>query len=186
MKKMLRTKIADPRMRDIELALRFYAFKYFVTSFNGNLKEFLDYTCEQLNARWAEESDELKKDFSALESAIDFSYSLMKNDSPFSRCSDDNGSNRFNRSIYELFSFYFSFEEIRESVECKKEDFIIKFKELNNNPEFISAVSDTTKSPNKVVARFSLFANVLKDFHTAKIPTLELQNGKITLLYIGG
>lgn len=186
MRKMLRTKIADPRMRDIELALRFYAFKYFVTSFNGNLKEFLDYTCEQLNMRWAEEADEFKKDFSALESAIDFSYSLMENDSPFSRYSDDNRSNRFNRSIYELFSFYFSIEEIRNAIDCKKSEFILKFKELNNNPEFISAVSDTTKSPIKVVARFSLFADVLKEFYSAKIPTLELQDNKISLVHIGG
>lgn len=186
MRKMLRTKIADPRMRDIELALRFYAFKYFVTSFNGNLKEFLDYTCEQLNMRWAEEADEFKKDFSALESAIDFSYSLMENDSPFSRYSDDNSSNRFNRSIYELFSFYFSIEEIRNAIDCKKSEFILKFKELNNNPEFISAVSDTTKSPIKVVARFSLFADVLKEFYSAKIPTLELQDNKISLVHIGG
>lgn len=186
MRKMLRTKIADPRMRDIELALRFYAFKYFVASFNGNLKEFLDYTCEQLNMRWAEEADEFKKDFSALESAIDFSYSLMENDSPFSRYSDDNSSNRFNRSIYELFSFYFSIEEIRNAIDCKKSEFILKFKELNNNPEFISAVSDTTKSPIKVVARFSLFADVLKEFYAAKIPTLELQDNKISLVYIGG
>lgn len=186
MRKMLRTKIADPRMRDIELALRFYAFKYFVTSFNGNLKEFLDYTCEQLNMRWAEEADEFKKDFSALESAIAFSYSLMENDSPFSRYSDDNRSNRFNRSIYELFSFYFSIEEIRNAIDCKKSEFILKFKELNNNPEFISAVSDTTKSPIKVVARFSLFADVLKEFYSAKIPTLELQDNKISLVHIGG
>lgn len=186
MRKMLRTNIADPRMRDIELALRFYAFKYFVTSFNGNLKEFLDYTCEQLNMRWAEDADEFKKDFSALESAIDFSYSLMENDSPFSRYSDDNSSNRFNRSIYELFSFYFSIEEIRNAIDCKKSEFILKFKELNNNPEFISAVSDTTKSPIKVVARFSLFADVLKEFYSAKIPTLELQDNKISLVHIGG
>ena len=186
MRKMLRTKIADPRMRDIELALRFYAFKYFVTSFNGNLKEFLDYTCEQLNMRWAEDADEFKKDFSALESAIDFSYLLMENDSPFSRYSDDNSSNRFNRSIYELFSFYFSIEEIRNAIDCKKSEFILKFKELNNNPEFISAVSDTTKSPIKVVARFSLFADVLKEFYSAKIPTLELQDNKISLVHIGG
>lgn len=186
MRKMLRTKIADPRMRDIELALRFYAFKYFVTSFNGNLKEFLDYTCEQLNIRWAEDADEFKKDFSALESAIDFSYSLMENDSPFSRYSDDNSSNRFNRSIYELFSFYFSIEEIRNAIDCKKSEFILKFKKLNNNPEFISAVSDTTKSPIKVVARFSLFADVLKEFYSAKIPTLKLQDNKISLVHIGG
>ena len=186
MRKMLRTKIADPRMRDIELALRFYAFKYFVTSFNGNLKEFLDYTCEQLNMRWSEEADEFKKDFSSLESAIDFSYSLMENDSPFSRYSDDNSSNRFNRSIYELFSIYFSIEEIRNAIDCKKSEFILKFKELNNNPEFISAVSDTTKSPIKVVARFSLFADILKEFYSSKIPTLELQDNKISLIYIGG
>lgn len=79
-----------------------------------------------------------------------------------------------------------SIEEIKNAIECKKSDFILKFKELNNNPEFISAVSDTTKSPIKVVARFSLFADILKEFYSSKIPTLELQDNKISLIYIGG
>lgn len=54
-KDMLNNKGADPRMKDIELALRFFAFKCFPDKYKGNLKEFLDYTCENLNGNWGDE-----------------------------------------------------------------------------------------------------------------------------------
>lgn len=182
MRKMLRTKEADPRMRDIELALRYYAFKYFITSFDGNLKEFLDYTCEQLNKRWADESDIFKADFSQLEKSINFAYELMENDSPFSRLSDGGTANRFNRSIYELFCFYFSDPIIREAIRDKKANFQEEFKSLNSDPAFISAVSDTTKSPEKVVARFSLFAAILMKLGCYNVKSLELRENKINMI----
>lgn len=186
MKKMLKTKVADPRMRDIELALRYYAFKYFITSFDGNLKEFLDFTCEQLNRRWDAESDIFEADFEQLEDAIEFAYELMDNDSPFSRLSENSNANRFNRSIYELFCYYFTDKIIRNTVSGKKEEFRRKFKELNINPAFVSAVSDTTKSPEKVVARFTLFAQILKDLGCDNVMSLKLTENKISLVYVRG
>ncbi len=185
MRRMLRTKIADPRMRDIELALRYFAFKYFVTSFNGNLKDFLDDTCEQLNSRWEAECTKFREDFAELEKAIECSYDLIGNDSPFSRYNDENSSNRFNRSIYELFTYYFSKVEVRNAVLGEKEKFLELFKKLNNDAEFVSAVSDTTKSPAKVVARFSMFANLLKEIYQGALTSMELIDGKISLCEIG-
>lgn len=184
-RKMLRTKTADPRMRDVELALRYYAFKYFITNFDGNLKNFLDYTCESLNKDWVQHAEKYKKDFLELENAIQFSYELMNNDSPFSRYSEEESSNRFNRSIYELFCYYFSSGNMRAAVKEKSNDFLALFKELNNNPDFISAVSDTTKSPIKVVTRFSLFAKLLSNFYNGEIQTLYLNDNKICIKALG-
>lgn len=39
-------------MRDVELALRFYAFKHNLERNEGNLKLFLDNTCLLLNENW--------------------------------------------------------------------------------------------------------------------------------------
>lgn len=46
MMKMLNNKTADSGMKDVELALRYFAFKFNISSYHGNLKNFLDNTCE--------------------------------------------------------------------------------------------------------------------------------------------
>jgi hypothetical protein len=42
----------DFRMRDVEILLRYLAFSYFISSYRGNLKKFLDDTCQYFNNSW--------------------------------------------------------------------------------------------------------------------------------------
>lgn len=189
-KKMLKNKLADPRMKDIEMALRYYAFKYCAEIYNGNLKNFLDITCERLNDSWERDSEKIISEFSQLENAIKFSYQIMSDNSPFSRYTNGKSNNRFNRSIFELFSYYFSEEKVRQFVLENKEEFKTKFIELNDNQVFVAAISDTTKETSRVVTRFALFAEVLVSLSAfAKykmiIPKFELCDGKICIKNIG-
>lgn len=160
-KKMLNNKDADPRMKDIELALRYFSFKYNITNYTGNLKEFLDQTCQMLNDKWMLIEEEIREDFVQLEKAIEFVYDTFDSTSPFSRYGNGKCSNRFNRSIFELFTFYFSQSKIRNFVSGNKEEFVQKFIKMNDDTEFIASVSDTTKEVGKVVVRFALFAELL-------------------------
>ena len=43
----------DYRMRDVEIVVRYFAFKNFIKKYRGNLKEFLDNTCEAVKQRMA-------------------------------------------------------------------------------------------------------------------------------------
>lgn len=181
LKKMLNNKKPDSRMKDVELALRYFAFKYYITSFTGDLKVFLDNACDKLNERWATEEDTFKADFKDLEKAIDAAYQIVGNGTPFSRFEKGNPSRRFNRSIYELFSYYFSEKQIRDAIIKEKDRFLVKFQGINDNAFFISAVSDTTKDPSKLVTRFSLFASIISEITHLTVPTLELQDGKIII-----
>ena len=185
MHKMLGIKDADPRMRDIELALRYYAFKYYIEDFDGNLKEFLDISCGYLNKRWTTDQSVFESDFVDLEDSIEFAYMLIGNNSPFSRYGKENSANRFNRSIYELLTYYFSSRILRDKISQQKELFLSSFAELNDNPDFISAVSDTTKSPIKVVTRFKLFAKLLARICKMEIKSLDLIQGKIKKVLVG-
>lgn len=183
-KKMLNNKKADARMKDVELALRYFAFKYYITQFNGNLKAFLDDTCEQLNKNWEANKAIYENDFKELENAISAAYAIFENGAPFSRFENGVSSRRFNRSIFELFSYYFSNSSLREKVLCKKESFKNAFIKMNNDPLFVNAISDTTKEPEKVVTRFDLFARILHEITEESVNSLELHEGKICLCNI--
>lgn len=186
-KDMLNNKGADPRMKDIELALRFFAFKCFPDTYKGNLKEFLDYTCEKLNGNWETKEYIIRDLFAELEKSIVFLKDLFAPDAAFSRYTDGKCNGRFNRSIYEILTYYFSIKEVRIAVEKKKEEFVNKFVELNDNQEFVYAVSNTTKDINRVVIRFTKVSKILEDLlkdaeDNVSIPKFELIEGKIQVI----
>lgn len=186
-KDMLNNKGADPRMKDIELALRFFAFKCFPDKYKGNLKEFLDYTCENLNGNWEAKEYIIRDLFAELEKSIVFLKDLFAPDAAFSRYTDGKCNGRFNRSIYEILTYYFSIKEVRIAVEKKKEEFVNKFVELNDNQEFVYAVSNTTKDINRVVIRFTKVSKILEDLlkdaeDNVSIPKFELIEGKIQVI----
>lgn len=181
--KMLNNDGPDPRMKDIELALRFYAFKYKIESYSGNLKDFLDETCGYLNSNWEKEKNTIKEMFYELENSINFSYEIMGKN-PFSRYTNSACHNRFNRSIFEIFSYYFSVPNIRAMVEKEKDDFVKKFIELNDDKEFTETVSGTTKDLTKVVTRYNKFLNLLLEIaHSNKITfdKLIIRDNKIKI-----
>ena len=183
-KKMLNNTDADPRMKDIELALRYYAFKCFSIKYKGNLKEFLDYTCEMLNKTWHDNENELRKMFKELENAIAFLIDLFAPNSAFSRYTSGKCNGRFNRSIYEILTYYFSLKSVREMIDEEKEEFVKRFIELNDEIEFVRAVNDTTKDINRVVVRFAKIANIIMDIANTRgnkmeMPIFNLNDGKI-------
>lgn len=186
-KDMLNNKGADPRMKDIELALRFFAFKCFPDKYKGNLKEFLDYTCENLNGNWEAKEYIIRDLFAELEKSIVFLKDLFAPDAAFSRYTDGKCNGRFNRSIYEILTYYFSIKEVRIAVEKKQEEFVNKFIELNDDQEFVYAVSNTTKDINRVVIRFTKLSKILEDLlkdaeDNVNIPKFELIEGKIQVI----
>ena len=185
--RMLNNKTADPRMKDIEITLRFYAFHCFFKEYSGNLKEFLDMTCEKLNNAWDEKSAEIKDLFARLESAIDFSYEITDSNSPFSRYIAGECVGRFNRAIFELFSFYFVHENIKTMVKSSKDEFMDLFIAMNNDSDFISSISGSTKDVNNMHLRFQKFYTLLTSLESYKqtdiaIPKVELKDGKFNVL----
>jgi len=186
-KSMLNNKAADPRMKDIELALRYYAFKYFAKDYRGNLKEFLDYTCERLNAGWENNENEVRALFKELEESIDFIMQLFEGKSAFSRYTKGMCNDRFNRSIFEIFTYYFSLKNVRYAVEREKEKFKKLFINLNDDPEFVYAVSDTTKDINRVALRFNKLRDILSEMEEIKemkssLPKFNIDDSKIQVI----
>ena len=158
--KMLNNKQPDKRMRDVELALRYFGFKYFILDYKGNLKEFLDSTCEKLNKTWDKNESEIKENFKQFEEAIKFSFDIFETH-PFGRFNNGTSSRSFNRCIFELFSYYFSDSTIRNLIDGNKEEFKKEFIKLNDKQEFAQTIEGYPKMTEKVVSRFNQFADLL-------------------------
>ena len=160
LRKMLNNDKPDKRMRDVELALRYFSFKYYMLDYKGNLREFLDSTCEKMNQTWQDNEMLYKESFSDLEAAIDFVFTLFDKH-PFGRYANGSSTRSFNRCIFELFTFYFSRKDVRDCINKHREQFVKGFIELNDKPEFSQALEAYPKMTDKVVSRFNQFAEFL-------------------------
>lgn len=181
-KSMLNNKSADPRMKDIELALRYYGFKFFVEEYQGNLKEFLDFTCEQMNMTWEKEETNIRVAFEELENAIEFTEKIFQPQQPFSRYTEGKCNEKFNRAIFEVFTYYFSNGEIRRALENKTKEFKEGFIKLNDDPDFIHSVGDTTKEMKRVEIRFKMIKELIAGLTENDISELQIVNGKIKVI----
>lgn len=172
--KILNNKEPDSRMRDVELALRYYAFKYCITEYKGNLKEFLDLTCKVLNEKWNHNEVEIKESFKDMEEAIIFTTDIFGDKEAFSRFINGKYNNKFNRALFEVFTYYFSIEKVRIELGNKKEEFKKSFETLSiNDNKFNDSIASTTKEIGRVEYRFECINNILKSIISCPLPKIE-------------
>lgn len=170
----------DSRMRDVELALRFYAFKNNLESNAGNLKLFLDNTCLLLNENWGRKENEIKENFKNLEKAINLCIDIFGK-SAFSRFDGKKYNNRFNRPLFEVFTFYFSNVEIYSEIEKNKENFKKEFENIStHDTSFNESISSSTKELSRVEYRFNKIADIISTYTDFPILRLTRFDGRLT------
>lgn len=153
MMRLLRNIKADSRMRDIELALRYYGYLYNREHYNGNLREFLDDTCKKMNEIWEKEQTKIKMQFTELEKSINFCFDIFGQKQAFSKWENGDYNNRFNRALFEVFTFYFSDTNVRYSL--NREQFEQGFRKIcETDSAFMDSISNTTKELKRVEKRF--------------------------------
>ena len=173
----------DKRMRDIEILVRYIAFAFFLPKHEGNLKNFLDFTCSQLNKDWGVREAEVKAQLEKFESAVSVGMKVFGEDGFGSRWNSEEGefTARLNKAILDVELFYFSDEKIAKTALSRKEAVQEAFKKLwMESEEFRNSVETTTKSITATSTRLSLWGSVLKealgiDFNIPKLEDNRIQ-----------
>lgn len=167
-KKALRLEKPDYRMRDVEIVIRFFAFKNYIEEYTGNLKEFLDTTCEKLNEKWLANSSEIIEQSEQLNEAIEATFKIFE-DNAFNKFSKGKYTGIFNRPVYEIMTYYFSIEEVRLESLKNKEQIKERFEHLCASPDFLRALEASTKNVEPTAKRYNEWGNALKDILKLKI-----------------
>jgi uncharacterized protein with ParB-like and HNH nuclease domain len=153
----------DSRMRDVELILRYFAFKNFLDTYKDSLKDFMDDTCSIINSDWAHHSQKYINQLDELEAAISFTTSIFGEKYRFSKYIKGEYSSIFNRTIFDLMVYYFSDEERRHVLANKRDMIKLEFEKLMTDDQiFIESASGSTKDGEKTFTRFRLFGDALK------------------------
>jgi len=180
LREILKLKKPDFRMRDVELLVRFYAFKNFLQGYSGNLKEFLDYTCERLNNEWEKRNSEIIDQASEFEMAYQTAREIFQQKHVFRKWLGSKYEPRFNRAIFDVMMLYFSDPDIRVKAISNKEGVEQKFKELCvNDSKFLGAIERTTKSLEATQIRISTWARSLNEVLDLALPIPAIVSGRI-------
>lgn len=175
-KKVLNIKNPDYRMRDVELVVRYFAFKYFIESYTGNLKKFFDKTVENLNQAWENESEEIQESAQQLQSAIDFSYAIFERDA-FRKWKNRSYEGRFNRAIFDIMVFYFSDPVTRDMSRSHFDEIKKSFQDLceESDHEFLNSFETSTKNIKPTRVRFQRWGQELQRVinHQLYIPEMS-------------
>lgn len=180
-KKMLRLEQPDYRMRDVEMVVRYYTFKYFLKEYTGNLKKAFDDTVLKLNQNWDSKKEQIKSDANALEEAISFTIDTFGHRESFSKWTGERFQSNFNRAIFDIMIYYFSNSLILEAAKSFKTEIVEKFKKLCvSDSDFILSFEHTTKSIPNTIKRLETWGNALSEVLDIDIAVPYLENNRIS------
>lgn len=165
----------DPRMRDAELVIRYFAFRNFLDTYTGNLKPLLDTTAEHFNKIWASGQGEIQRQRSDLEASIATNVAVFGEDAAFRKWNGSRYERPLNRAVFDAMVYYLISPQVRAAVEARSVDIQIAFKTLCEEERFRASIEGTTKSIDAIFTRLRLWGERLQ---AVALPNLV--NNKIT------
>lgn len=159
----------DFRMRDVEMLIRFFGFSYFLPSYQGDLKEFLDLTVKNLNRSWKSDEASIRTLANECENAINTTIDIFGINA-FSKSTNNGYERRFNRAVFDVMTFYFRHPNIRTASMNSKDEIQDAFVELCGEPLFRRSLESTTKSYEATMTRLEWWGSALREIIDAEIP----------------
>jgi hypothetical protein len=152
----------DFRMRDVEVLIRYMAFRKFGNLYQGDLKKFLDEATKRLNDQWPQVEQQIRKYAAECESAVNTTKQIFGDDA-FSKWSTKGFESRFNRAVFDIMCHYFSEEKIGTAALLKLEEVKQEFIDLcKTNTDFLRSLESTTKSVAATHTRLLIWGESLE------------------------
>lgn len=154
--RILGKKMPDPRMRDEELILRFFAFKTKgIENYKTPQKHWLNEVAKEGRRISFEETNRLREDWNR---AIENSLIWFGEKSCFRRP----GAKVINRALFDLV-MDFAEKNSRESAQLIKERFLNQYERIISNEEFQDLISRAVDHTSRTRRRFALWNSAMND-----------------------
>jgi hypothetical protein len=153
----------DFRMRDVELVVRFYSFNLRLGEYKGNLKKFLDDTCDQLNKTWTAEEQTVRDIATRFDESVEAALKIFSKTNVFRKWDGERFEKPLNRAVFDVVANSLFDPKIRAAALKEKDAVIDAFKAVCTEEGFRSSIESTTKSKDAVSTRFSKWYRALGD-----------------------
>ncbi len=169
----LRIKSPDFRMRDVEILLRYFAIRLYLSEYRGNLKAFLDITVKRLNAEWPQMESEVRRLEAEFNKAIIAVFEIFGRNAFFrweSRA--QRYERRFNRALFDAIMYHFADPTVRTAAVAQRKEVEEALKELcENNNDFVRYIQSTTKTIGATFGRIRVWGDVLSQVLNIELET---------------
>lgn len=182
--KLLSRTSPDPRMRDVELLVRYLAFRRLLPEYGGRMKGFLDQACERFNASWPADEASIREDIAQFDAAVDVLIDIFGEDG----LARKPGSRSFNRAIFDALIFYAADQEIRDAMAAQPETVRATYSECLNAVDFSEAIESDTAGIPHTLARIRLWGEALGRELGLQfaVPRSEITNEGLTRIAFDG
>jgi len=161
---LLSKKVADPRMNDVELAVRFLGFHRREVTYRGDLKSFLDETSITLNdlfERNAVAEASVKKQLGEMLEAISAGMQIFKPKQFCRKVVRGVFENRFNRAVFDVQVGALTDSTLRQAAKSSPDRFLSAYLEASKDDRFVNSVETSTKTTEATRIRFSVFYDAI-------------------------
>lgn len=163
----------DFRMRDVELLIRFLAFRKRSSLYRGNLKAFLDDTCDYYNKNWSTREAAVDESCAEFEAAIALAIKIFGARKVFRKYTGEDYETRINRAIFDVISYALANPDVRAALADTgaQSKLRVGFELLCASPTFVKSIESTTKSITATHTRFDQFLKMVRQITKVTIKT---------------
>ena len=172
-KKLSKSSSPDPRMRDMDLILRYIVMTKYIDKYRGNYKKALDEICDFNNSNWEKSKQNVHDILVSFEKNIDLAIRIFGDEKVFVRTGGVKNDKRINRALFDVVVYYINQIDHRKLLD-NAQNIVDATNDLCEfDSQFIKAISSNTNNLKEVSTRFVLYGNKLKEFlgPLVKIPT---------------
>lgn len=174
LKELLSIDRPDPRMRDVELLVRFLAFSSFLSDYGGRMKAFLDESCKKLNKDWGRREKQTVSLVKAFEDGTEALVQIFGD-----RLARKLNSKSFNRAIFDTLIFYAADRDIRKAMLANKTRTVTAYQTLLEDADFAEAIESDTAGIPHTSTRLHMWGSALKEATKLKFRVPEIQRRRI-------
>ncbi len=158
--RLLRKRQPDPRMGDVELAIRFLSFQDQDLVYEGDLKKFLDTCCSIKNAAFVDPAyrNATSGQLEEMNFAIEAGLQIFGDGQFCRKYADGVYESRFNRAVFDVLVGSLSNTQVRQWALNDPQGLVALYENVcTNKPTFVRAVETTTKSKESTRERFGIW-----------------------------
>ena len=141
-----------------------------LSNYRGNLKKFLDDTCDELNETWKTDKARLLDIASRFEESIQTAIRIFSRSNVFRKWDGSRFEKRLNRAIFDVVAHSLANPKLRKLAIASKDQILRSFKALCLDEEFRAAIESTTKSKQAVTNRFATWYKAINQATKEKVP----------------
>ena len=164
----------DPRLRDVEMIVRFIAFVMFSSEYRGNLRRFLDDKMKYITEHWNECRERVEQVYSDFNRSIGKLEEILGRENIGRIYPPYRWGGTLNKTLFEVEAYYFMHldDKVTNGKEQHFRTELEKF--CGENISFRESIQIATTNPERYTSRYTLFCEFINKTFETDIPVLPL------------